>query len=120
MSRDDDVRELFEESRVEPTEDERAAILAAAEPILAGHAAAAAGRRATWPSWTQRFRALFAPRRLAFAAGIALIAGIVLLQRGAPPVRETRSAPLRSWAEHVSTNPGRPFPLASESFGRPY
>lgn len=60
MNRDDDVRKLFEDARVEPTEAERAAILAAAAPILAEHAASAAIRRP--PSGWERIRALFRAR----------------------------------------------------------
>lgn len=127
MNRDDDLHELFEFAGVEPTAEERRAILAAAEPILAGHAASAAAagtgarpHRARRPSLAERLRALTAPRGLAFAAAVALVVAVVMYERGTPSTRPARSAPLQSWAEHLQDEPGRPFPLAPASFGRPY
>jgi hypothetical protein len=123
VNRDDDLRELFESAGVEPTAEERRAILAAAEPILAEHAAAAAdahARHAPPSSVAERLRALLGPRTLAFAAAVALIVAVVLYERGTPSTRSARSAPLQSWAEHLQDEPGRPFPLAPASFGRPY
>lgn len=125
-SRDDEVRELFDAAGVAPTPAERRAILTAAEPILAEHAAAADAADAAGPGrpmprpFADRLRAVLTVRPLAFAAAAAVIAAIFLFARDAPNTRDTRSAPLESWMEHLQADPGQPFPLTSERIGRPY
>jgi hypothetical protein len=121
MRDDADVRRLLESAAVEPTDAEREAILAAAEPILADHARRAKQARERERRLRPRFRwgDLFGIRRVAFAAAAVVVLGVVILARR-PETREPRSAPLQSWAEHLKSDPGSPFPLASASFGRPY
>jgi hypothetical protein len=128
----DALRGELEAATPEPTPDDRAAILAACEPALEENARAAASHETATHSaptpprrgFAVRFRAWIAahPAPAAAVAAVAVVLTVVWL---APPfpTRARRSAPLQTWAEHVSastTEPGRPLPVAVATFERPY
>ena len=132
MKRDEDVRRLFESATVGSRPEERAAVREAAAPVLreleaaAGIGSAGAESAAVRPAAPDRGPALVAalrsflrPGRLGFSAALAVVLAVLLWGRP-PATRESRSAPLQSWAEHVTGPTGQPFPLAAAPFGRPY
>jgi hypothetical protein len=115
--RDEELAAVFRAARVEPAPEERRRLLAAAEPILAEHAA----RRHAGPvaGWLGRLRAILQPRpALAVGLAAAIVAVIVVTFR-MPPARETRSAAVATWQEHERSG-SAPFPLVSAGFGRAY
>jgi len=126
--RDGAMAAAFHAAEVEPTGDERRRLLAAAEPILAGHAARELRNErvtaGTDVPWTERLRALLRPHPvLAGGLAAAAIGAIVLTMR--TPSREsaataTRSAAVVTWEEHERNESASPFPLVSAGFGRAY
>jgi hypothetical protein len=115
---DREIGRLFASARVEPTPEERRRLMEAAAPILREHAREAVRAAGAAPAAPRASR--FDRRRafaLAFAA--AAVAAIVVTTRP-PATRETRSAPVLTWAEHERPDPAHPFPLVSASFGRAY